>query len=94
VRTSIGGAAMPRATPMLAAGALDAINIPVAREGNILELPNQKRSVVEACSAIRPLRSRTFLSLVYLYFFEKKAWVRVVLFLATFPSPSWPTRAG
>ncbi len=41
--------------------------------------------MVEACSGIRSLLSLTFLSLVYGYFFEKKRWIRVVLFLATIP---------
>ena len=66
-------------------GALTLLNVPVLREGNILELPNQKLSVVEACSGIRSLLSLTFLALVYGYFFEKKRWVRVVLFIATVP---------
>jgi exosortase len=69
----------------LAAGALDQLGIPVLRDGNILELPHQTLSVVEACSGIRSLLSLTFLSLVYGYFFEKRIWVRVVLFFATVP---------
>jgi exosortase len=69
----------------LADDALTLISIPVLREGNILELPNQRLSVVEACSGIRSLLSLTFLSLVYGYFFERKTWVRVLLFLATIP---------
>lgn len=69
----------------LADSALSVMSIPVLREGNILELPNQRLSVVEACSGIRSLLSLTFLSLVYGYFFEKKAWIRVVLFLSTIP---------
>jgi exosortase len=69
----------------LAAGALDLLGIPVLRDGNILELPHQTLSVVEACSGIRSLLSLTFLSLVYGYFFEKRIWVRVVLFFATVP---------
>ena len=69
----------------LADSALTLMSIPVAREGNILELPNQRLSVVEACSGIRSLLSLTFLSLVYGYFFEKKTWIRVVLFLSTVP---------
>jgi exosortase len=69
----------------LADGALTLISIPVLREGNILELPNQRLSVVEACSGIRSLLSLTFLSLVYGYFFEKKTWIRVVLFCSTVP---------
>jgi exosortase len=69
----------------LAEWALMTIGIPVLREGNVLELAGQKLSVVEACSGIRSLLSLSFLSLVYGYFFEKKIWMRVILFLATVP---------
>jgi exosortase len=69
----------------LAAEALTVLSIPVMREGNVLELPNQTLSVVEACSGIRSLLSLTFLSLVYGYFFERKIWIRVVLFFSTVP---------
>ena len=69
----------------LADGALTVLSVPVLREGNILELPNQRLSVVEACSGIRSLLSLTFLALVYGYFFERRLWLRVTLFLATVP---------
>jgi len=69
----------------LAEDALTLLSVPVVREGNVLELPNQKLQVVEACSGIRSLLSLTFLSLVYGYFFEKRTWVRVVLFFSTIP---------
>jgi exosortase len=65
--------------------ALTILQIPVYREGNILELARQQLSVVEACSGIRSLLTLTFLSLVYGYFFESKNWMRVLLFLATIP---------
>lgn len=65
--------------------ALNLVGIPVFREGNVLELPSQKLSVVEACSGIRSLLSLTFLSLVYGYFFENKRWTRILLFFATIP---------
>lgn len=65
--------------------ALNALNIPALRDGNILELANQKLSVVEACSGIRSLLSLSFLSLVYSYFFDKKVWMRWVLFVLTIP---------
>jgi len=65
--------------------ALTLLGIPVLREGNVLELANQRLSVVEACSGIRSLLSLSFLSLIYGYFFEKKIWMRVLLFLATLP---------
>ena len=69
----------------LAEHALDFLAVPVLREGNVLVLPNQELSVVEACSGIRSLLSLTFLSLVYGYFFETRRWIRIVLFLATIP---------
>lgn len=65
--------------------ALNAIGIPVLREGNVLELPSQKLSVVEACSGIRSLLSLTFLGLVYAYFFDSKPWMRFALLAATVP---------
>ncbi len=64
---------------------LGLMGIPVLRDGNILELASQKLSVVEACSGIRSLLSLSFLSLVYSYFFDKRVWMRWVLFIATIP---------
>ena len=69
----------------VAFSAMDLLGIPVLREGNILRLTDTTLSVVEACSGIRSLLSLTFLSLVYGYFFERKMWVRALLFLATVP---------
>jgi exosortase len=64
---------------------LEWLNIPVLRDGNILELASQKLSVAEACSGIRSLLSLSFLSLVYAYFFDRKVWMRWVLLIATIP---------
>lgn len=64
---------------------LEILNVPVLRDGNILELPSQKLSVAEACSGIRSLLSLSFLSLVYAYFFDRKVWMRWVLLIATIP---------
>jgi exosortase len=69
----------------VAASALELLGVPVLRDGNVLELPSQKLSVVEACSGIRSLLSLTFLSLVYSYFFDQRRWMRWVLFLCTIP---------
>jgi exosortase len=65
--------------------AIDALGIPIIREGNVLILASQTLNVVEACSGIRSLLTLTFLSLVYGYFAEKRLWVRAVLFFATIP---------
>ena len=59
--------------------------LPVLREGNILELPSQRLSVVEACSGIRSLLSLSFLALVYGYFFDSKPWMRAVLLVSSVP---------
>jgi len=64
---------------------LDMMNVPVLRDGNVLELANKRLSVVEACSGIRSLLSLSFLSLVFGYFFDTKVWMRWVLLLATIP---------
>ena len=64
---------------------LNWIGIPVLRDGNILELPHQRLSVVEACSGIRSLLSLSFLALVYAYFFDRRVGMRWVLLAATVP---------
>ena len=64
---------------------LNWIGIPVLRDGNILELPHERLSVVEACSGIRSLLSLSFLSLVYAYFFDQRVAMRWVLLAATVP---------
>ncbi len=70
----------------VAESVLNAIGIPVLRDGNILELASgQKLSVVEACSGIRSLLTLTFLSLVYAFFFDSKPWMRWALLLLTIP---------
>ena len=64
---------------------LNWIGIPVLRAGNILELPHERLSVIEACSGIRSLMSLAFLALVYGYFFERRASVRLLLLAVTVP---------
>jgi exosortase len=69
----------------LAESALSLAGVPVLREGNILELPNQRLSVVEACSGIRSLLTLSFLAVVYAFFFDKRVWMRVALLAAATP---------
>lgn len=69
----------------VAENSIDLLQIPVLREGNVLILPQQTLNVVEACSGIRSLLTLTFLALVYGHFFEKRTWIRIILFFATIP---------
>jgi exosortase len=64
---------------------LEILRIPVMRDGNILELPSGRLEVIEACSGIRSLLSLTFLSLAYAYVFDKRPWMRPVLFFSSIP---------
>jgi exosortase len=62
------------------------MNIPVLRDGNIIELANgAKLSVVEACSGIRSLMSLTFIGIVYGYIFDNRPWMKWVLLVGTVP---------
>ena len=69
----------------VAENVLLAINIPVLRDGNIIELANTKLSVVEACSGIRSLMSLAFIGLVYGYLFDPKPWMKWALLVGTVP---------
>lgn len=69
----------------LASALLPLFNVPVLREGNIIELPSMKLEVAEACSGIRSLMSLFTLAVFYGYFLEKSNWRRVALVLASIP---------
>lgn len=59
--------------------------VPVLREGNVIQLANTTLEVAEACSGIRSLISLLTLAIVYGYFVESRVWVRVVLAIASVP---------
>ena len=65
--------------------AISAANIPVLREGNVLILANTTLEVAEACSGIRSLVSLITLGIVYGYFTDSRAWVRLTLVASTIP---------
>jgi exosortase len=65
--------------------ALQACDIPVLREGNVIVLANTTLEVAEACSGIRSLVSLLTLGIVYGYFADRRSWMRIVIALATVP---------
>ncbi len=67
------------------AGGLQALHIPVLREGNIIVLASTTLEVAEACSGIRSLISLLTLGIVFGYYLDSRVWVRVVVALATIP---------
>jgi exosortase len=58
---------------------LEAMQVPVLREGNVLILPNYSLEVVEACSGVRSLMTLITLAVAYAYFVESRRWVRYAL---------------
>ncbi len=65
--------------------AINAAEIPVLREGNVLVLANTTLEVAEACSGIRSLISLLTLGIVFGYFTDSRTWVRTVMALSTIP---------
>lgn len=59
--------------------------LPVARNGNIIDLGFTKLQVVDACSGLHSLISLMVLSLLIVYFFKDHIWKRAVLLLSSIP---------
>jgi exosortase len=69
----------------IAAALLPLIGVPVLREGNVINIPALSLEVAEACSGIRSLFSLVTLAIIYGYLREARAFVRMVLGLASVP---------
>ncbi len=69
----------------LASAMLPYLNVPVLREGNVIELPMMKLEVAEACSGIRSLMSLFTVAVIYGYLLESSTWKRTLLALASIP---------
>jgi exosortase len=64
---------------------LQLVNVPVLREGNVINLPNYSLEVVDACSGIRSLMSLITLAIAYGYLAEGRRWARYLLVLLMVP---------
>ena len=65
--------------------ALQVMNIPVLREGNVIILANTRLEVAEACSGIRSLISLLTLGIVLGYFTDSRWTMRSLIALSTVP---------
>lgn len=64
---------------------INAMDIPILREGNVLILANATLEVAEACSGIRSLVSLFTLGIVFGYFVDRRPWARAVIALSAIP---------
>ncbi len=64
---------------------LQALDIPVFREGNIIHLVGETLEVEKACSGIRSLISLVSIGTVLAYFITRANWQRAVVILSCFP---------
>jgi exosortase len=66
--------------------ALQMVEVPVLREGNVIVLVNSTLEVAEACSGIRSLVSLLTLALLFGYFTEHGTTARVLIALSSVPA--------
>ncbi len=69
----------------LASGMLALLQVPVLREGNVIQLPSLTLDVAEACSGLRSLAALITLAVIYGYVAEQSRSKRVLLILAAVP---------
>jgi exosortase len=76
---------MENVASQLATALLHLMGVTALRLGNIIELPDMRLEVAEACSGLRSLVSLFTLAIFYGYFLEKTYLRRTVLALASIP---------
>jgi exosortase A len=64
---------------------MQAVGVPVLREGNVIILSSTTLEVAEACSGIRSLQALLALGAVYGYLTQRTAWKRWALLLLSIP---------
>ncbi len=69
----------------LAERILELMRYSVLREGNILMLPGQTLNIAEACSGLRSMMALTFLGQAYIYMFDTRPWMRLVIAILVIP---------
>ncbi len=70
----------------LAATILQAIGIPLVRQGNVIDLGSRQLQVVAACSGLRYVLSLTALGIIFCYFYQRRLWKVAILILSLIPA--------
>jgi exosortase len=70
----------------LSQSSLELLGFSALREGNLLELPHYRLSIVEACSGIRSLVTLLFFCCIYAYFMKRDLWARIVIVAVSIPA--------
>ena len=70
----------------LSQSCLEVLGFSALREGNLLELPHYRLSIVEACSGIRSLVTLLFFCCIYAYFMKREFWQRIALVALSIPA--------
>lgn len=70
----------------LAAGLLQAIGIPLVRQGNVIDLGVRQLQIVGACSGLRYILSISALGFIYCYFFQRCIWKAIVIIISLIPA--------
>lgn len=70
----------------LAAFFLQALGIPVLRQGNIIDLGVRQLQVVDACSGLRYILSLVVLGVVFCYFYQRRLWKGAMLIIVVIPA--------
>jgi len=69
----------------LGVGFIRLFNIPVFREGNLIDLGSYKLEVVEACSGLTYLYPLLWFGCIFAYMYRTTAWKRVLVIFSTIP---------
>jgi len=69
----------------LATALLQLVQVPVLREGNVINLASMPLDVAEACSGIRSLLTLVTLAIIYGYLMETRIWMRGLLAVSAVP---------
>ena len=70
----------------LATAMLQMVGIPAFCQGNVIDLGVRQMQMVEACSGLRYILALLALGVIFCYFFQRRLWKILLLFVVLIPS--------